>query len=73
MCFIYNAWCIPLRQFFKRYQQSDSIKMWLFLDYLVDSIYLFDIFVFKYRIMFMKNGFWVKDKKELGKVFVNEY
>ena len=47
--------------------------MWLFLDYLVDSIYLFDIFVFKYRIMFMKNGFWVKDKKELGKVFVNEY
>ena len=66
VCFIYNAWAIPLRQFFKRYQQPHHLRVWLFLDYFADLLYLLDIVVFKYRIMFMKNGFWVKDKRELG-------
>ena len=65
-CFIYNAWAIPLRQFFKLYQKPEHLKVWLFLDYLTDLIYFLDIVVVKYRIIFMKDGFWVNDKKELG-------
>ena len=67
-CFIYNAWAIPLRQFFKHYQTPEHLKVWLFLDYLSDLIYLLDLVVVKYRIMVMKNGFWVKDKKELSRL-----
>ena len=62
-CFIYNAWAIPLRQFFKHYQTPEHLKVWLFLDYFSDLIYLLDLVVVKYRIMVMKNGFWVKDKR----------
>ena len=47
--------------------------MWLFLDYFADLLYLLDIVVFKYRIMFMKNGFWVKDKKELGSKIIESF
>lgn len=67
-CFIYNAWAIPLRQFFKHYQKPEHLKVWLFLDYLADLIYLLDLVVVKYRIMIMRNGFWVKDKRELSKL-----
>ena len=66
-CFIYNAWAIPLRQFFKIYHQPQHYAMWFCFDYLADLVYILDIVLFKYRVMFMKNGFWVKDRKELGK------
>ena len=74
-CFIYNAWAIPLRQFFKIYHQPQHYAMWFCFDYLADLIYILDIVLFKYRVMFMKNGFWVKDRKELGKIQIlfNEY
>ena len=42
--------------------------MWLFLDYLADLIYLLDLVVVKYRIMVMRNGFWVKEKRELSRL-----
>ena len=38
------------------------------MDYLSDLIYLLDLVVVKYRIIVMKNGFWVKDKKELSRL-----
>ena len=69
-CFIYNAWAIPLRQFFKHYQKPEHLKVWLFLDYLADLIYLLDLVVVKYRIMIMRNGFWVKDKRELSRLYI---
>ena len=68
-CFIYNAWAIPLRQFFKHYQKPEHLKVWLFLDYFADLIFLLDLVVVKYRIMIMKDGFWVKDKKELSRSY----
>ena len=73
LCFIYNAWAIPFRQFFKHYQQPQHLKIWFSLDYLADFLYLFDIMVIKYRIMFMRNGFWVKDKKELGEDSIRNF
>ena len=59
-CFVYNAWAIPFRQFFRNYQHEDNITAWLVSDYLADLVYLLDILIIKYRIMFMENGFWVK-------------
>ena len=60
-CFVYNAWVIPFRYFFSEYQNDDNIKYWFFFDYLVaDMLYLLDILLFKYRVMYMEKGFWVK-------------
>ena len=43
------------------YQNDDNIKYWFFFDYLVaDMLYLLDILLFKYRVMYMEKGFWVK-------------
>ena len=64
-CFIYNAWAIPFRQFFNNYQHQGNIRLWLISDYLSDFVFLLDMLMIKYRIMFMKNGFWVKDHREL--------
>ena len=71
-CFVYNAWAIPFRQFFRNYQHEDNITAWLVSDYLADLVYLLDILIIKYRIMFMENGFWVKDRRELCKIDLTE-
>ena len=72
-CFIYNAWAIPFRQFFNNYQHPGNIRLWLISDYLSDFVFLLDILMIKYRIMFMKNGFWVKDHRELCKFIMALY
>ena len=60
-CFIYNAWVIPFRYFFKEYQTEENKILWFFFDYCVaDFLYLLDILFFKYRVMYMEKGFWVK-------------
>ena len=60
-CFVYNAWVIPFRYIFREYQTTENIKTWFFVDYfVVDMLYLLDIILFKYRVMYMENGFWVK-------------
>ena len=61
VCFLYNAWVIPFRYIFSEYQTEDNYHVWFIIDYcIVDIFYLVDILVFKYRIMYMENGFWVK-------------
>ena len=61
VCFLYNAWAIPFRYIFSEYQTEDNYHVWFIIDYcIVDIFYLVDILVFKYRIMYMENGFWVK-------------
>ena len=70
-CFIYNAWAIPFRQFFNNYQHQGNIRLWLIADYLSDFVFLLDMLMIKYRIMFMKNGFWVKDHRELCKFILS--
>lgn len=44
---------------------SDTSKYWYTFDYTGDLFYLLDIIVFKSRIMFVKNGFWVKNPQEI--------
>ena len=69
---MYNAWVIPLRAIFPFALTENHLLPWLLLDYIGDSIFLLDMFVFKRRLMFMENGFWVKNKWRLTRQYVKE-
>lgn len=60
LSFLYNAWVIPLRTSFP-YQTSENTKYWIAVDICADVIYLIDILFVKHRIMYLFEGFWVKD------------
>ncbi|VVC37629.1 Cyclic nucleotide-binding, conserved site,Ion transport domain,RmlC-like jelly roll fold,Cyclic [Cinara cedri] len=62
MCYLYNCWIIPLRITFP-YQTSENLWKWMLLDYCTDAINLLDTFVIKPRIIYLKDGFWVRDLK----------
>jgi len=62
MCYLYNCWVIPLRITFP-YQTPENLWKWMLLDYCTDAINLLDTFVIKPRIMYLKDGFWVRDLK----------
>ncbi|XP_050694950.1 uncharacterized protein LOC126984820 isoform X3 [Eriocheir sinensis] len=57
--YIYNACVIPLRSVFSHYQTDDNLAWWLTTDCLADLIYITDIVVFKSRVMYLDNGFWI--------------
>ena len=60
-CFLYNAWVIPLRWVFYEYKTEQSFYLWFIADYcFMDLLYIIDIMVFKHRLLYMENGFWVK-------------
>ena len=63
---------IPLRAIFPFAQTSKNLIPWLVADYTGDLIYLIDMFVYKRRLMFMENGFWVKNKRRLTRQYVRE-
>lgn len=60
--FWYNAWVIPLRSSFP-FQTPDNSNVWLMMDGCADLIYLLDIIFVKHRIMYLHEGFWVRDPK----------
>ena len=74
MVFLWNAWVIPYRSVFPNSKSPNSIPLWgwLLLDYLGDLIYLLDVMVYKHRLLYMENGFWVKDKRQLTKHYIKE-
>uniref|UniRef100_A0A8D8D9H5 Cyclic nucleotide-gated cation channel beta-1 n=1 Tax=Culex pipiens TaxID=7175 RepID=A0A8D8D9H5_CULPI len=60
LSFLYNAWVIPLRSSFP-YQTPENTKYWIAVDICADVIYLIDILFVKHRVMYLFEGFWVKD------------
>ena len=72
MIFLYNAWVIPLRSVFPFALTSKNISFWFTCDYIGDFIYLMDMCFYKHCLMYMENGFWVKDKKRLTRQYVRE-
>ena len=42
------------------------------MDYFGDLIYVIDMLLYKSRLMFMENGFWVKNKRRLTRKYVTE-
>lgn len=60
MAVLYNVWMIPLRSTFP-YQTAKNRAVWMSFDYFADLIYVVDIFLIQPRIMFLSEGFWMKD------------
>uniref|UniRef100_A0A1I7T1A6 Cyclic nucleotide-binding domain-containing protein n=1 Tax=Caenorhabditis tropicalis TaxID=1561998 RepID=A0A1I7T1A6_9PELO len=58
-CFLYNAFCIPLRSSYP-YQTADNWMWWFLVDYICDAIYIIDILVIKPRLRFTRGGIQVK-------------
>lgn len=71
MTFLYNAWVIPLRSTFP-FQTSENTSAWLIADFCADIIYFFDIVFIKHRIMFLHEGFWVRDRELTRKNYMRE-
>ena len=53
-------------------KSSSSLWICLIFDYLGDAIYLLDLLVYKHRVLYMENGFWVKDKRRLTQHYIRE-
>uniref|UniRef100_A0A1A9WGF9 Cyclic nucleotide-binding domain-containing protein n=1 Tax=Glossina brevipalpis TaxID=37001 RepID=A0A1A9WGF9_9MUSC len=69
--FLYNAWVIPLRSAFP-FQTPENTNMWLIMDFCADIIYLLDVIFFKHRLMYLFEGFWVKDKNLTRKNYMRK-
>lgn len=57
---LYNAWVIPLRSTFP-YQTPSNRVIWMAFDYVADVVYVIDVFVVQPRIMYLSEGFWIRD------------
>lgn len=71
MTFLYNAWVIPLRSTFP-FQTPENTNIWLAVDFCADIIYLMDIIFIKHRIMYLYEGFWVRDKNLTRKNYMRK-
>lgn len=71
MTFLYNAWVIPLRSTFP-FQTPENTSAWLIADFCADIIYLVDIVFIKHRIMFLHEGFWVRDRELTRKNYMRK-
>lgn len=58
LSYVYNAWSIVLRAVFP-YQTPKNTPVFLMFDYAADVIYVIDIALFKVRLQFLHDGFWV--------------
>nr|XP_018898857.1 PREDICTED: cyclic nucleotide-gated cation channel beta-1 isoform X3 [Bemisia tabaci] len=58
--YLYNSWVIPLRNTFP-YQTGDNLLTWIGIDYIMDALYFVDVVFVKPRMMYLEDGFWVRD------------
>ncbi|XP_030317139.1 cyclic nucleotide-gated cation channel alpha-3 isoform X2 [Calypte anna] len=61
---VFYNWCMLVCRACFDELQIDHIKLWLFLDYVSDVIYVFDMFV-RFRTGFLEQGLLVQDEKKL--------
>lgn len=71
LSFLYNAWVIPLRASFP-FQTKENTNIWLCCDFCADIIYLLDVVFFKHRVMYLFEGFWVKNKNLTRKNYMRK-
>ncbi|GAB0095457.1 cyclic nucleotide-gated cation channel beta-3 [Sergentomyia squamirostris] len=72
MSFLYNAYVIPLRSSFP-FQTDANTMSWIIMDLCADAIYLIDIVFIKHRLMFLLDGFWVRDKERTRQNYVRKF
>lgn len=58
--FLYNAWMIPLRTAFM-IQTDGNRYIWISLDIIVDLIYLIDLLFIRHRVIYLHDGFWMRE------------
>ncbi|XP_066401301.1 cyclic nucleotide-gated channel alpha-3 isoform X1 [Molothrus aeneus] len=61
---VFYNWCMLVCRACFDELQMDHVKIWLFLDYLSDIIYVIDMFV-RFRTGFLEQGLLVQDEKKL--------
>ncbi|KAM9247100.1 cyclic nucleotide-gated channel alpha-3 [Leptosomus discolor] len=61
---VFYNWCMLVCRACFDELQVDHLKLWLFLDYGSDIIYVFDMFV-RFRTGFLEQGLLVQDEKKL--------
>ncbi|KAK4313765.1 hypothetical protein Pmani_014920 [Petrolisthes manimaculis] len=65
----YNAWVIPLRFIFTHYQTPENLCYWLTVDYLADLVYILDLTIFKPRVKYLDNGFWIDNPRLMRRYY----
>ena len=68
LVFLYNAWVIPFRAVFPQ----SNVFYWFILDYLGDFIYVVDVIYYKKRLLYMEDGFWIKERRKLIRHYVRD-
>lgn len=71
LTFLYNAWVIPLRSSFP-FQTEENTNTWLSMDFCGDIIYLIDVVLMKHRVMYLYEGFWVRNKNLTRKNYMRK-
>ncbi|XP_069114522.1 uncharacterized protein [Argopecten irradians] len=71
LCFMYNAWVIPLRGVFP-YQNQSNLIYWLICDYTCDAIYILDIMLVKPHLTYLNSGLVETDPKLMRKNYMQK-
>lgn len=52
------------------YQNKFNVYQWMIVDYVADTIYIFDILVVRPRLRFIREGIWVNEVAECRKIYI---
>nr|ACQ44015.1 TAX2 [Caenorhabditis remanei] len=69
LCFLYNAFCIPLRSSYP-YQTTENWMYWFMVDYICDAVYIIDMLIIKPRLRFTRGGIQVKTLADTQKHYL---
>lgn len=69
--FLYNAWVIPLRTAFL-IQTDGNRYIWIGLDIAADIIYMIDLIFIRHRVIYLHDGFWMRDPQLTRKNYMNK-
>ncbi len=61
---------IPLRITFP-YETDENMPMWAIWDYSMDFFYLLDMILVKPRVVYLEDGFWVRNPKIIRKKYIH--
>ena len=54
----------------EKQESFEALAAWLLFDVVCDSVYLLDLMWYKHRLMFIENGFWVRDRAKITQNYI---